>query len=58
MKNQYWCSDCGYLWVVDIGDGVPEECPKCNSKRVIFKMSVVNNRVYVSKRAHEANRYV
>ena len=58
MKSQYWCSDCGYLWVVDFNDGVPEKCPECGSKRVIFEMSVVNDRIYVSKKAHEVNRYV
>jgi len=56
MKSQYWCNDCGYLYVVDSGfDG--GKCPGCGSKRVMYEMSVVNDRIYVSKKAHEVNKY-
>ncbi len=58
MKSQYWCDGCGYFWVNDSDKDIPEKCPVCESKKVEYEMTVVNDRVFVSKEAHGVNRYV
>jgi len=41
---KYICKNCGYIWRTRKNIGRPANCPRCNSKKIIFD-TLTNNKI-------------